>query len=117
MRLPRFRFTVRGMMLALAIVGIALFAIMEADRLNRLATRYRKRAEDSRFISESYSADMTWLREKHIQTQSDVEKRAIAKTLDLNGRKIDHHSRLARKYADAARYPWLPVAPDPPTPK
>jgi hypothetical protein len=27
-----------------------------------------------------------------------------------------HHAALRRKYERAARYPWLPVAPDPPPP-
>jgi hypothetical protein len=30
--------------------------------------------------------------------------------------KIEHHARLAEKYQYAARYPWLPVEPDPPEP-
>jgi hypothetical protein len=29
----------------------------------------------------------------------------------------DHHRAMAEKYYQAARYPWLPVAPDPPEPK
>jgi hypothetical protein len=28
-----------------------------------------------------------------------------------------HHASLARKYERAARYPWLPVEPDPPEPE
>jgi hypothetical protein len=30
--------------------------------------------------------------------------------------RADHHASLARKYEEAARYPWLPVEPDPPEP-
>ena len=30
--------------------------------------------------------------------------------------RADHHASLARKYERAARYPWLPVEPDPPEP-
>ena len=29
---------------------------------------------------------------------------------------ISYHAALFRKYERAARYPWLPVAPDPPPP-
>ncbi len=29
----------------------------------------------------------------------------------------DHHLSLVEKYSQAARYPWLPVAPDPPEPE
>jgi hypothetical protein len=28
-----------------------------------------------------------------------------------------YHEAMSRKYEHAARYPWLPVAPDPPEPK
>jgi hypothetical protein len=31
--------------------------------------------------------------------------------------RADHHASLARKYEEAARYPWLPVEPDPPEPE
>jgi hypothetical protein len=31
-------------------------------------------------------------------------------------RLADYHEDLARKYERAARYPWLPVEPDPPEP-
>jgi hypothetical protein len=31
--------------------------------------------------------------------------------------RADHHESLARKYEEAARYPWLPVEPDPPEPE
>jgi hypothetical protein len=31
-------------------------------------------------------------------------------------RNADYHAQLARKYERAARYPWLPVEPDPPLP-
>jgi hypothetical protein len=33
------------------------------------------------------------------------------------GAKADHHDLLAKKYDDAARYPWLPVEPEPPEPE
>jgi hypothetical protein len=32
-------------------------------------------------------------------------------------RQADHHESMAVKYERAARYPWLPVDPDPPEPK
>ncbi len=31
--------------------------------------------------------------------------------------RAEHHESLARKYEQAARYPWLPVEPDPPEPE
>ena len=32
-------------------------------------------------------------------------------------RRAAYHASLKRKYERAARYPWLPVEPDPPPPK
>ena len=31
-------------------------------------------------------------------------------------RRADYHGAMRRKYERAARYPWLPVEPDPPEP-
>jgi hypothetical protein len=31
--------------------------------------------------------------------------------------RIEHHNRLKLKYERLARYPWLPVEPDPPEPE
>ena len=30
--------------------------------------------------------------------------------------RANHHAAMAHKYEHAARYPWLPVKPDPPEP-
>jgi hypothetical protein len=32
-------------------------------------------------------------------------------------RKIEYHATMARKYQRVARFPWLPVEPDPPEPQ
>ena len=36
---------------------------------------------------------------------------------ELYREEADYHGKLRRKYDHAARYPWLPVAPDPPEPR
>ena len=84
-RIPRFRFTIRWMMVAVAIVAVALGMKVLNDR----ASGYRSRASDHR--------------------------------LDLveppNLPRVEFHNRMSRTYARAARYPWLPVEPDPPGPE
>jgi hypothetical protein len=34
-----------------------------------------------------------------------------------NAMRAAYHARMRRKYERAARYPWLPVEPDPPEPR
>lgn len=47
------------------------------------------------------------------EAEKEEERQRMARLL----RVIDYHSQLARKYERAARYPWLPVEPDPPEPE
>ena len=38
----------------------------------------------------------------------------LGAVMPLSRQQIAYHAAMARKYEHAARYPWLPVAPDPP---
>jgi hypothetical protein len=63
--------------------------------------------------------------------RGDIMNRAMRLALEESGRvedpmarvrheekrRADYHAALRRKYERAARYPWLPVEPDPPEPK
>lgn len=42
---------------------------------------------------------------------------SFRQSLALARRRTAYHAAMARKYRRAARYPWLPVAPDPPEPE
>jgi hypothetical protein len=46
-----------------------------------------------------------------------IEKLAAATQVRANAAIRDRHARLKEKYWRAARYPWLPVGPDPPEPE
>ena len=98
MRLPRLRFTVRRLMLAVAIVAVILGA----------ASGVRRRAERFRMI-ESYHR-----RNYHFSfvgnPSLDAEK--TAKFIARN----NWHNAMTMKYGDAADHPWLPIPPDPPEP-
>ena len=103
MPLPRVRFTVRRMMVAVAIVG-ATVAFGERRRRDFSALAEYHRAQQvvkvacskGGFISEKRGGGMA----------TDVDERADA-----------WHRVLEPKYRYAARYPWLPVPPDPPEPQ
>ena len=95
MRLPRVRFTVRRMMVAVAIMGIAFGMIDRHYRFKKMANHH---------LSELRCLD--------IEQSLDI-KRPSPFFLAL----VDYHASLSKKYAKAARYPWLLVGPDPPEPK
>jgi hypothetical protein len=97
MRVPRVRFTVRRMMVAVAMLA-ALLAIgaglqRRQARFERLFSYHRGLAGP--MIIHSFDPG------------SPTSKTASGRW----------HWDLSMKYADAARRPWLPVAPDPPEPK
>ena len=112
---PRFR--IRTLMIAVAVVGIPLgwltsrrssfqrrsiehfAALNEADR--RKWMRY-----------EALDADGPYTRMGYFEPASDSDPQVVR-----FDRLFFYHAELANKYQDAARYPWLPVAPDPPEPK
>ncbi len=90
--MPRFRFTVRRMMIAVAVGAFVMGLLAERRaRFNRIADWHHAYVMDHQY--------QTWL--------------------SLAGREapFPYHERMALKYYDAARHPWLPVAPDPPEPK
>ena len=88
MPLPRVRFTVRRMMVATAIAGLVL-------GLGGRHAQFRRIAE---FHSAKY------------------RKLAYGSQI-VRVFKIRWHAAMAEKYAHASRYPFLPVAPDPPEPE
>jgi hypothetical protein len=88
------RITVRRLMVAVAIIGSALGITIE-------------RSERFRWIAIHHRA---WV-PKHVPPIKPFGME------DKDWRLIEWHELMARKYAHAARYPWLPVAPDPPEPR
>lgn len=85
MRLPRFRFTVRGLMIAVATFAAALGVLAER-RAGFLRIAQGHGAARRPLIPMCNILDTWW------------------------------HGEMEQKYERAARSPWLPVAPDPPSP-
>jgi hypothetical protein len=94
MRLPRM--TTRRWMIAVAIVGLILGAVSthRSFRLWNTADAHWERSLSFRVVGTNQHPDLS---RRH--------------------RRYEYHLWLAVKYAEAARYPWLPVEPDPPEPK
>ena len=90
MRLPRPRFTVRPLMVFVAIIAVAIYTGMVFWRFETYAMRA---AAHARRLNSGHS---------YIYDSADL---------------IHWHEQMRLKYENAARNPWLPVAPDPPEPK
>jgi hypothetical protein len=93
LHLPRFR--LRALMVAVAIVAVLL----------GLWAGIERRRADFRRIARYHSYRNLGLL---------VDSRSLT---PLELRRDEWHAALAKKYTRAARYPWLPVEPDPPEPE
>lgn len=96
MRMPRFRFTMRGLMIAVAVVGVLIWIVWD-----RAGAKYRETAYLYRTL-----ADKQWTGPPLTEEQASVRQRRFQ----------EYTAEMARKYERAARYPWLPVEPDTPEP-
>lgn len=104
MRLPRFR--VRTLMAAVAVVGMLLGGSNEIVRtLKWRRLDCQLRAIDQS-VAESYYRGTLW----------SCRGPSVPPPVP-DARKAAFHATLRRKYEWAARYPWLPVAPDPSAPE
>jgi hypothetical protein len=139
MRLPRVRFTIRSMMVAVA----ALALLIGADRLLRRSTRYREMVSHfgqletasrnlQRTAERSSQRHTEWARsqvegwgpfndDQHrasvvAQTKDWVEAGYLRQEATAYAAEADWYSQLRRQYERAASHPWEPLAPHPPRP-
>ncbi len=95
MRWPRFR--VRTLLVLVVLAGVSIGGCVLWQR----SVEYRRRADG--YADPGYIGFMTgW-------SPAEVERYNVARKA--------YFAEMARKYDRAARYPWLPVAPDPPPPE
>jgi hypothetical protein len=137
-RLPRLRFTIRWMMVVVAIVALALGSTLWGLKMRRLARSYALRASMSKQLESKHrglEARVTGAVQEIEELQQEIgepgpvreepsfaaigldQMRLISEYAAHSRRLADHHATLRRKYERAARYPWLPVDPDPPEPE
>jgi hypothetical protein len=107
MSLPCVRFTIRQIMVAVLAVALLMAVRIETERMSWQSLDYQLRSFDHRISA------------------ADCDGRRVGPCLSLfgvpstvhNPRKVAYHTAMALKWTEAAKYPWLPVAPDPPEPK
>ena len=123
MPLPRVRFTVRRMMRLVVVVALAIGGILWAQRMSRLSKELLEIARDHEQKEHSSRGDARIAR--NLASVPDVGRPAPRQTPDpfyedraiRSERSAERHRMLKEKYTRAARWPFLPVAPDPPEPE
>jgi hypothetical protein len=113
-KLPRLRFTVRRLLIAVAVVALTISGASWATRRYREAVvSYENRLiyhrTNAAFLRYSPEAQpFTWI--PPIPAPSPAE-------IDRSRRGAEYHEAMVLKYERALRYPWLPIGPDPPEPE
>ena len=126
MRLPRVRFTVRGMLIAVASIAL----LMGGLRLVWLRSVYRKAAlahaayeNLARTLQSMVENDGKDERElaiaigMKVAPESEAVRAKRAADASVNQKTAEYHATLKQKYERAASRPWVALAPDPPPPK
>ncbi len=136
MKNPRVRFTVRRLMVAVAVVALLVTSSLRVDTLIRRSGRYRQEAARQEFIRQIRlsqrrndeamgRADEASLKAARLLYPPDSPIVRMARgRLDRHrldaGRyrkQAEHRASLRDKYARAAARPWLAIDPDPPEPE
>ena len=133
MRLPRVQFTVRRMMVSVAVVAVlvANVELMRRHVVSRaLATKHaamQAELEAARRLAEERAKWVELLAERgEVEAPTSfplIDPLAGATTLSevralstRYAKQAAYHAQLRRKYERAAARPWLPIEPDPPPP-
>ncbi len=105
---PRFRLTVRSLMVAVAASGLVAWGTAMKLR----AARFREKAE-SFDACEQVVAAVARARSQAL----GLESRPTGPEAERVRRRAEWCVGMRSKYERAARHPWLPVGPDPPEPE
>ena len=129
MRMPGLRFTVRRLMLALAVVAAllgALFTMRRQAHIERLLAEHEAKLAALDILTIQRQAHFKRLANLHAERVRGLRS-SHGTIKSPNGiylhvplvpeAVLEYHMNLAKKYEKAALDPWLPVEPDPPEPK
>ncbi len=110
------------MMITVAIAGVGLGSHRMHARRLRFLDQARSHAESEAhcaFMWSEVSAypDFRWPGDRRPPRPPEKVRSEQAAARSYYERKIAHHVTMRAKYERAARYPWLPVAPDSREPK
>ena len=124
-RLPRLRLRLRGLMIAVAIIGLLLGGSVALQRRSlRFKQLARYHAQGAllyaRHGSGMFHDDTTcaeFREQEYSPSPNGQHYHPIGGFLTKrDGLWLRYHEQMAGKYVSAAESPWLPIAPDPPPP-
>ena len=116
-RPARMRFTVRRMMIAVALVAILFAAAVELPKLWALRQQYLGLAEKYGYWEVRING-VIGIRQEityYSTSQPRGPEPSPARLAEMKAQAA-HYGRLRAKYEQAAHHPWLPVARDEPAP-
>jgi hypothetical protein len=117
----RARFTVRQLMVTVAVVGAALAGGRTISAVVQQWDVYSSRARMWAWYEQQERAfirDVPFTLKALKDTPSDREYRAVLEARVQHAqRRIPYFNTMRRKYQRAALFPWSSVPPDPPEPK
>ena len=111
MRVPRVRFTVRTLMVLVAVVAIILGGMI----LRQRAASYRQRAAQFGWVATGLRQSAASGNAAFLHPTPTGPGTPMTQAMSL--RWAEYYAGLRAKYEHAALYPWLPVEPDPPEPE
>jgi hypothetical protein len=108
MRLPRLRFTVRRLMLAVALVGVGVWTV----KMWRLSREYGSKAQHSHYLEALYGRPGA-IRLRNIQQNQELlaTSDTIDASADVPTQEFTKHRQwwAAKSRADAARYATMTI--------
>jgi hypothetical protein len=107
----------RGLLAASSVLDDRLAQLQLARHHRDQSAKYRLRARLHREKESSYRhaiASFNIIINKTRRVDNVIK---FSKMKEDALRKVSYHAALRKKYEWAARYPWLPVEPDPPEPE
>jgi hypothetical protein len=106
MRVPRLRFTMRRLMVAVALLSLLLGLVARRQRLLRLSTYHAEQSYRTMIVQQSNLPAA-------VDSFGGQEPGAYL----FPTPRSEWHTRMSMKYEVAASHPWLPVDPDSPPPE
>ena len=103
-------------------VGSAANLVADPPSRSAVASMWKLDAEECRLLEASdedlqvVMRDAGWKTPKAVPLHINLNQTMSEGRLGRLLRSEDYHRRMRKKYQKAARYPWLPVEPDPPLP-
>ncbi len=112
MRLPRM--TTRRWMVAVAVFALSIGVGVQ---LHHRRAAFLSRAQIHSEQAAWRLADSVTLCGRAIGNMDDIELASLKRRINILPQLVAYHRAQDQKYRRAARYPWLPVEPDPPAPE